>query len=126
MQVGDPLDPGMDAQAEDRLALRVIIVVILPIFGQAIFFRVVIVVDAGLPGVEVWRRDPFGPAVFAFPGGPAAFVDEAVVGPAGQGECGDVGGSVVVGPALDVVGLTPVARGGAAWSGAAAVEGKTV
>ena len=68
-------------------------------------------------------RDPFGPAVIAFPGGPAAFFDEAVVGPAGQGECGDVGGPVVVGPALDVVGLTPVARGGAAWSGAAAVEG---
>ena len=69
----------MGAQAEDRLALWVIIVVILPIFGQEIFFRVVIVVDAGLPGVEVWRRDPFGPAVFVFPGGPAAFFDEAVV-----------------------------------------------
>ena len=100
----------MDAQAEDRLAPRVI----LPIFGQEIFFLVVVVVDAVLPGVEVRRRDPFGAAVFAFPGGPAAFFNEAVVGPAGQGECGDVGGPVVFGPALDVVGLTPVARGGAA------------
>ena len=126
MQVGDPLDPGMDAQAEDRLALRVIIVVILPIFGQAIFFRVVIVVDAGLPGVEVWRRDPFGPAVFAFPCGPAAFFDEAVVGPAGQGEFGDVGRPVVFDPAVDVVHLAPVAGRGAAWPGAAAVEGMTV
>src|ERR1700676_146833 len=82
----------------------------------------VIVVHPGLAGIQVWWRDPLGAAIFAFPGGPSALFDQAVVGTAGQGEFGDVGGSVVFGPAVDVVGLTPVARGGAARPGAAAVE----
>ena len=71
-------------------------------------------------------RNPFGAAVFSFSGGPAAFFDEAVVGPAGQGEFGDVDRPVVFDPAVDVVHLAPVAGRGAAWPGAAAVEGKTM
>jgi len=71
-------------------------------------------------------RNPFGAAVFSFSGGPAAFFDEAVVGPAGQGEFGDVDRPVVFDPAVDVVHLAPVAGRGAAWPGAAAVLGPTV
>ena len=83
----------------------------------------VVVVDAGLAGVEVGWGYPFGAAVVAFPGAPAAFFDQAVVGSAGQGEVVDVGLAGVGGPAVDVVDLGPVARCGAARTGAAAVAG---
>jgi hypothetical protein len=57
---------------------------------------VVVVVDAGLAGVEVGGWDPFGAAVFAFSGAAAGRVDESVVGWAGQGECVDIGGPTLV------------------------------
>ena len=72
------------------------------------------VVDSWLSGVQVWWWEPFGAAVVAFAGAPAAVLDEAVVGPAGQGEVGDVRLAVVGDPGIDVVDLTPVGRGGAA------------
>src|SRR4029077_11234577 len=81
----------------------------------------VVVVDSVLPGVEVWWWDPFGAAVFAFPRGPAALFDEAVVRATGQGQLVDVGFSIGS-PAIDVVDLAPVAGGGAARARAAAVE----
>src|SRR5215217_4443335 len=82
----------------------------------------VVVVDAGLAGVEVWWWDPFGAAVLTFSCGPAALFDEAVVGSAGQGELVGIRLTVLFGPAVDVVDLAPVARCGAAGSGAAAVQ----
>jgi hypothetical protein len=82
---------------------------------------VVVVVDPRLPRIEVRWWDPFGAAVFALPRGPAALFDQAVVRATGQGQLVDVGFSIG-GPAIDVVDLAPVARGGAARTGAAAVE----
>ena len=83
---------------------------------------VVVVVDSGLAGVEVWWRDPFGAAVFAFSGAPAVFGDQAVVCAAGQGEVVDVG-EPAFGPVGDVVDLALVARHRAARAAAAAVLG---
>ena len=92
------------------------------VFGREVFLGVVVVVDAGLAGVEVGWWEPFGAAVFAFAGYPAALFDQAVIGSAGQGEVVDVGLAVVGGPAVEVVGLGPVARCGAARSGAPPVQ----
>ena len=83
----------------------------------------VVVVHPGLTGVEVGGWEPLGAAVFTFSGAPAGLFDESVVGWAGQGERVDVGGAVVGGPAVDMVGFTPVARRGAAGFCAAAVFG---
>ena len=59
--------------------------------------------------------DSIGGTVWAFPGSPAGFLDEAVVGAARQGEVVDVGLAVVL-PVRDrVMDLALVARGGAAW-----------
>ena len=44
-----------------------------------------VVVDSGLAAVEVGWGDPFGAAVFAFSGSPAAGFDQSVVRAAGQG-----------------------------------------
>ena len=74
-----------------------------------------------LAGVEGWGWVPFGAAVGAFAGGPAAVGGGAVVGAAGQGEVVDVGVAVVVPVGDGVVGLGVVAGGGAAGAGAAAV-----
>src|ERR1700758_303218 len=89
--------------------------------GDEVAVGVVEVVDPGLAGVEVGRWEPLGAAVFPFSGAPAGLFDELVVGGAGQGERGDIGGAVVGGPAVDMVGFTPVARRGAAGSRAATV-----
>ena len=64
--------------------------------------------------------DPFGGAVGAFSGFPAAGADEWVVAFAGEGECVDVGVSAA-GPFVDVVHLGEVAGNVAAGGGAAAV-----
>ena len=45
--------------------------------------HVVVVVGAGLAGIEVWWWDPFGAAVFSYTGRPAALFDESVVWAAG-------------------------------------------
>ena len=60
-------------------------------------------VGAWLAAVEVRWRDPFGVAVGAFSGSPAAGSQESVVGAAGQGEVVDVGGVAlcVVGDVVD-------------------------
>ena len=58
-------------------------------------------VGSWLAVVQMRRRDPFGVAVGAFSGGPV-FVDESVVGSAGEGELVDVGG-VGSGPPFDVM-----------------------
>src|SRR5262245_24742731 len=80
------------------------------------------VIDPCLSGVQVLWWDPFGAAVFAFAGGPAALLDEAVVRSTGQGEVIDVGFAVVGDPVIDVVDLTPVSRCGATRAGTAALE----
>ena len=72
--------------------------------------------------VEVWRWDPFGVAVVAFSGGPAAGFDQWVIGAAGQGQRVDVG-AVGGGPLLDMVHFAVVAGRVAAWARAAAVLG---
>ena len=79
-------------------------------------------VGTGLPPVQMRRRYPFGVAVGAFAGGPAAGFDQWVVGAAGQGKLVDVG---VVGgcPLLDVVHFAPVPGHVAAGACAAAVFG---
>ncbi len=83
-----------------------------------------VVVDAGLAGVEVGWGDPFDVAVGVDGGGPAAvFVDEAVVGSAGQCQLVDVGVAVVGPVAQRVVDLAAVGGYGAAGFGAAAVAG---
>ena len=48
-----------------------------------------------VPPVEMWWWDPFGAAVFAFSGAPAAGFDHAVGLGAGEGEVADVGVAVV-------------------------------
>ena len=53
------------------------------------------IIDPGLATIEMGWWDPFGASVFAFSGFPAAFLEEAVIGWAGQGEFGDVGLSAV-------------------------------
>ena len=75
--------------------LRLVVVI-----GKQIVLGVVVVVDSGLASVQVGWGDPFGAAVFAFSGAPAALVDEAVVRSAGQGFLIDVGL-----PAVGPVGL---------------------
>jgi hypothetical protein len=69
--------------------------------------------------------DPFGGAVFAFSGGPAAGFDQGVIGAAGQGQGVDVG-AMGGGPLLDVVDLAFVAGHVATGAGAAAVVGMKV
>ncbi len=47
--------------------------------GDEVAVGVVVVVDAGLAGVEVGWWEPFGATVFAYTGAPAGFFDEFVV-----------------------------------------------
>jgi hypothetical protein len=76
----------------------------------------------------VWWWDPFGAAVFAFSGAPAAGFDHAVFCRAGQGEVVDVG-LAVVGPivyGVIVYGVVDLAVGpghGTAGAGTAAIAG---
>ena len=51
-------------------------------------------IGSWLPVVEMRRGDPFGVAVGAFAGGPAAGFDQWVIGAAGQGKLVDVGAVV--------------------------------
>src|ERR1700750_518954 len=67
--------------------------------GEQIALGVVVVVEAGLAGVEVWWGDPFGAAVGADAGGPVTFFDEPVVWSAGQYQFVDVG-APAAGPAV--------------------------
>jgi hypothetical protein len=82
----------------------------------------VVVGVAGLPIIQVRRRDPFGVASGVGAGGPA-FFDASVVGSAGQGEVVDVG-AVGLGPSLDVVYLAVVRGCVAAGLGAPAILGR--
>ena len=66
-------------------------------------------VGSRLSVVEVGRGDPFGVAVGAFSGGPAAGFDQWAVGPAGQGQCVDVG-AMGGGPLFDMMDFAPVSR----------------
>ena len=77
-------------------------------------------VDAWLAVVEVGWWDPFGVAVGAFSGGPAAGLHQWVVGSAGQGQRVDVG-AVGGGPVFDVVDFAPVAAHIAAGARAATI-----
>jgi hypothetical protein len=79
----------------------------------------------GAPKTPLPAQTLRGAAVSAFSGAPTGLFDE-LVGGAGQGERIDVGGAVVGGPVVDMVGFTPVGRGGAAGFCAAAVFGITV
>jgi len=72
--------------------------------------------------VKVWWWDPFGVAVFAFSGHPAAGFDQGVVGSAGQGQRVDIG-AMRSRPFLDMVDFTPIAGHVTTRSGAAAVLG---
>jgi hypothetical protein len=72
--------------------------------------------------IEVRWGDPFGFAVFAFAGSPAAGLDEGVVGSAGEGEFVDVG-AMGGGPVLNVVNFAPVSANGAAWPRTPAILG---
>ena len=62
-----------------------------PVVGDEVALRVVIVVHPRLAGVELGWWDPFSAAIFAFSGAPTACFDAAVVGAAGQGVIGGVG-----------------------------------
>src|SRR5690242_15330106 len=81
----------------------------------------VVVVDACLPGVQMWWWNPFGAAIFALSGGPPLLLDEAVIRAAGQRRVGDVGFTARGGPAVDVVNLAPVP-----WRGATRPRTTTV
>ena len=75
-------------------ALRVFVLANNPavvLVGDEVSLGVVVVVDAGLAGVEVRWWDPFGAAVAAFSRRPAAGCDAAVIAAAGQGFVGDIG-----------------------------------
>ena len=61
----------------------------------------VVCVRPGLAVVEMCGWYPFGVTIGAFSGGPV-FVDESVVGSAGEGELVDVGG-VGGGPVFDMM-----------------------
>ena len=82
-------------------------------------------VDAWLAVVEVGWWDPFGVAVGAFSGGPAAGFDQWMVGSAGQGELVDVGAMGGC-PVVDVVDFAPVAAHVTARARAASVLGMHV
>ncbi|CPZ21942.1 Uncharacterised protein [Mycobacteroides abscessus] len=69
--------------------------------------RMVVVIRAGLAGVEVRWRNPFGnPVTAAFSGGPA-LLEQPMVRAAGEGQIVDVGGPVVA-PVVDVMNLAEV------------------
>ena len=76
----------------------------------------VVGVGAAAEGFVGWGY-PFGGAVAAFSGGPAAAFDQAVVGSAGQVEVVDVGGSALGPVGGGVVDLAAVAGHGAAREG---------
>ena len=86
--------------------------------------HMVIVVDAGLAGIEVWRWYPFGAAVFAFSGPPAAGFDAAVVRRPQARDSSVMSVCSAVGPVgRRMVDLAVVGRCGAAGEGAATVFG---
>ncbi|CPS38645.1 Uncharacterised protein [Mycobacteroides abscessus] len=65
------------------------------------------IIRAGLAGVEVRRRNPFGnPVTAAFSGGPA-LLKQPMVWAAGEGQIVDVGGPVVA-LVIDVMNLAEV------------------
>src|SRR5690242_6332581 len=78
-------------------------------------------VDPGLSGVQQCRWDPFAAAVLVDAGGPFAGANQALMGPAAQGEFVDVGLAALRVVALSVVGLAAVPAGGAARAGAATI-----
>src|SRR5918997_3233642 len=82
-----------------------------------------VIVDAGLAGVELWGWDPFNVVVLVDPRFPAAGTDHAVVGPTREAELIDVGLSVVGPVASRVMDLAAVGGPGAARLGAASVAG---
>jgi hypothetical protein len=59
-------------------------------------------IDAWLAAIEMLRWDPFGVAIGAFSGIPAAGFDESMVGPADEREVVHVGG-LTCGVVVDVV-----------------------
>ena len=71
---------------------------------------------------EVRWRNPFGPAIFAFTGAPAAGLDQWVVCFAGEGELVDIG-VAAVGPLIDVVDFSVVPGDIATGRGTAAFKG---
>jgi hypothetical protein len=79
-------------RSDDHAALGIVVdlAVDFVFVGAQVALRVVVVVDSGLAGVEVGRWDPLRATVFALSGTPAGFLDEPVVGAAGQGQFVDL------------------------------------
>src|SRR6185436_11545558 len=86
-------------------------------------FGAVVVVDSGLAVIQVGWWCPFAFAAGVDGGLPAAVIDGAVVGSAGQGHLVDVGVAAVSPVLVGVVGLAAVGAHGATRFGAAAVAG---
>ncbi len=70
----------------------------------------------------MWWWYPFGSAIFAFAGAPAAGLDQRVFCFAGEGELVDIG-VAAVGPLIDVVDFSVVPGDIATGCGAAAFKG---
>ncbi|CAN1495041.1 hypothetical protein MCEMAEM6B_00311 [Mycobacteriaceae bacterium] len=84
-------------------------------------FRVVEIIRSAAQR-EVWRWYPFGSAIFAFSGAPAAGLDQRVFCFAGEGELVDIG-VAAVGPLIDVVDFGVVSGDIATRRGTAAFKG---